>query len=289
MDERIAGGPVDRAVDLGPFGRMVVREHGAAGPAVLVLHGIPGWRRTFDGVAARLGARHRVIAPDLLGFGDSDDAPPHFHAAEHADALVALLAKLAVDRVHLVGFDFGGPIAIQLGERLGTRATSVTVAATNLFPDTPIPPPLRVVTVPIVGALFSRIAFSTMGLMAMWRAAVGDRAAFPLARYRAALRGRGARTTRRIFTRSLRDLAGLYGDIERNARRLRRPSVVLWGSADPFFPVAVGERTASALGAELRVLDGCGHFVPEERPAEMSDAIAALVARSEARFAEATS
>lgn len=254
--------------------------YGSTGPTVLLLHGIPGWRGTFAAVGARLGATCRVVVPDLLGFGDSADAPAHYHAAEHAQEVLGLLAALGIESVHLVGFDFGGPTAVRLAHRLGSRAKSLTLAATNVFPDTPVPPPLRLARVPILGWLFFRVAFGTLGLMMMFFAAVADRTAFPFARYRAALRGRGARTTRRIFLSSMRDLPGLYAQVERIGRSLRLPTLVLWGDEDPFFPVGVGERTAAALGAELRVLSGCGHFVPEERPRETAAAIAGLVERS---------
>lgn len=255
-------------------------EYGEAGPTVVLLHGIPGSRKTFAEVGARLGKTHRVIVPDLLGFGDSPDAPAHYHAAEHAEVVMQFLGKLGIDELHLVGFDFGGPTAIRVAAKLGRRVRSLTVAATNMLPDTPIPPPLRLAKVPVLGWLFFRLAFGTVGLMAMWLAAVADRAAFPFKKYRMALKGHGTRTTRRIFLSSMRDLPGLYGEVERLGNSLRLPSLVLWGDWDPFFPTAVGERTARSLGAELRVLKGCGHFVPEERPAEAAGAIAELIARS---------
>ena len=255
-------------------------RYGATGPTAVLLHGIPGSRTTFAGVGARLGKRCRVIVPDLLGFGASPDAPPHYHAEDHAEIVAEFLGKLGVDDFHLVGFDFGGPTAIRLAAKLGKRVRSLTVSATNMFPDTPIPPPLRLAKVPIFGWLFFRIAFGTLGLMGLWLAAVADREAFPFREYRKALRGHGVRTTRRIFFRSMRDLPGLYGDVERLGKTLGLPSLVLWGDRDPFFPMAVGARTAEALGAELRVLEGCGHFVPEERPTETADAIAELIART---------
>lgn len=255
-------------------------RYGEAGPTVVLLHGIPGSRKTFAEVGERLGKTCRVLVPDLLGFGDSPDAPAHYHAEEHAEVVVRFLGKLGVEDVHLVGFDFGGPTAIRVAAKLGERVRSLTLAATNMFPDTPIPPPLRLAKVPVLGWLFFRLAFGKLGLAAMWLAAVADRAAFPFERYRIALRGHGARTTRRIFLRSMRDLPGLYAEVERLGRSLGLPSLVLWGDRDPFFPTAVGERTAKALGAELHVLRGCGHFVPEERPAATADAIAELIARS---------
>lgn len=255
-------------------------SYGSSGPTVVMLHGIPGSRATFAAVGERVGKACRVIVPDLLGFGDSPDAPAHYHAEEHAEVVAQFLAKLGIEDLNLVGFDFGGPTAIRLAAKLGKRVRTLTVVATNMFPDTPIPPPLRIAKVPIVGWLFFRLAFGTLGLMAMWLGAVADRRAFPFRKYAHALQGRGVRTTRRIFLGSMRDLPGLYGDVERLGKALGIPSLVLWGDRDPFFPTAVGERTAKALGAELRILEGCGHFVPEERPAETADAIAALITRS---------
>ena len=259
---------------------MAYDSYGEAGPTVVLLHGIPGSRKTFAGVGERLGKSCRVVVPDLLGFGDSPDAPAHYHAAEHAEVLVEFLGRLGIDDLHLVGFDFGGPTAIRVAAKLGKRARSLTVAATNMFPDTPIPTPLRLAKVPLLGWLFFRLAFGTLGLMAMWLAAVADRAAFPFEKYRRALKGHGTRTTRRIFLSSMRDLPGLYAEVESLGKSLQLPAVVLWGDRDPFFPTAVGERTAKALGAELRVFSGCGHFVPEERPAETAGAVAELIARS---------
>jgi pimeloyl-ACP methyl ester carboxylesterase len=54
----------------------------------------------------------------------------------------------------------------------------------------------------------------------------------------------------------------------------RYPRHVLWGSKDPLVSVVQGERLALAIGADLRVLDGVGHCVPEERPDAVAEAIA---------------
>lgn len=263
-------------------GEITVDLWGRAGPPVLLLHGIPGWRGTWREVARRLAGAHRIAVPDLLGFGESDPAPPAAHARAHAEVLADVVDALGWDSVHVAGFDFGGPVAVTLASRAPRRVRSLVVAATNLFPDTPVPPPLRVARIPLLGELAFRVAFGRVGLLAMWRVACGDRAAYPLRRHRAALAGaRSVDTTRRIFLASLRDLAGLYDPVARAAEDLRLPAAVLWGDRDPFFPVAVGARTARALGTRVRVLPGCGHFVPEERPEETSQAVRETVATAE--------
>lgn len=278
---RATARPPTGVVRLGSGRRMAYDRHGREGPVVVLLHGIPGWRGTFADVGELLGARFQVIAPDLLGFGDSDGAPDGAHAMEHAEAVDELLRALSVDAFHLVGFDFGGPTAVHLAGRRRSAVRSLALLATNLFPDTPIPGPLRLAKVPVLGTIFFRLAFGKLGLTAMWWAAVKARGSFPLWRHRRALRGAGARSTRRILLASMRDLPGLYSDVERIARKLDLPASVLWGDSDPFFPVQVGERTAEAVGADLRVLRGCGHFLPEERADHVAREIGLLVDRSE--------
>lgn len=282
MDGTPSTWPRTSRVTLPTGASLVVDLYGSAGPAVLLLHGIPGWRGTFRAVAERLGRSCRVFVPDLLGFGGSDPTGPRAHAREHATAVAQLVDALNLDVVHVVGFDFGGPIAVLAAGASPTRIRSLAVAATNLFPDTSVPLPLRLATVPALGALVFRLLFGRIGLSLLWRGAVADRRAFPFRRYREALRSRrGIVSTRSIFLASMRDLAGLYGEIERVARGLALPALVLWGDRDPFFAVSVGARTADALGASLRVLPGCGHFVPEERPAEVAAAVLGLVERSD--------
>lgn len=240
----------------------------AGGPAVLLLHGIPGWRGTWRDVAARLGGRAQVFAPDLAGFGQSSPAPRGFHAAEQADVLTDLMRRLELRRVHLAGFDFGGPTAVLIAAKSPGLVASLTLAATNVLTDTPIPLPLQLVRPPVVGDLFARLFFSRAGLSMMWRGAVVRRDRFRFRDHRDALRFRqGVASTRAIFQASLRDLPGLYGPVEAALARIEVPCAVAWGEQDPFFPVVVGERTARRIPrATFTVLEGCGHFLPKEEP-----------------------
>jgi hypothetical protein len=135
---------------------------------------------------------------------------------------------------------------------------SLTLAATNVLADTPIPRPLQVVRAPFIGSLVSRILFGRVGLSMMWLAAVRRCDRLPFADYRRMLRfSNGITSTRRIFRASLCDLPGLYGPVQQTLASIRVPCAVLWGDRDPFFPVAVGERTAAST--RFITLTGCGH------------------------------
>jgi len=90
-----AGGAAGRTLAVEHASALAYDRFGASGPNVLLLHGIPGSRSTFAEVGERLGKTCRVFVRDLLGFGDSPDAPAHYHAAEHADVVIQLPAELA--------------------------------------------------------------------------------------------------------------------------------------------------------------------------------------------------
>ena len=62
------------------------------------------------------------------------------------------------------------------------------------------------------------------------------------------------------------------------------PAIVGWGDRDPFFPVAIGRRTAELLpDARFRLFEGAGHFLPDERPDELAADILALAALADIR------
>lgn len=253
-------------------------------PPVILLHGIPGWRGTWRPVARLLARRAHVVVPDLPGFGESSAAPAGFHAADHARVIVALIRTLGLRRVHLVGFDFGGPTAVMVCAQAPELVATLTLAATNVLADTGIPLPLQLVRPPLVGDLFARLLFGRPGLAVMWFAAVARRDRFRFADYRAMLRfSQGVTSTRRLFQASLRDLPGLYGPVHAALSGIQVPCTVVWGDRDPFFPRVVGERTAAQiLGARFVQLKGCGHFLPAEDPggfARVVEELLSLAAR----------
>jgi len=242
------------------------------GEAVLLLHGIPGSRQTWRAVRAEFGSACHTIAPDLLGFGESSDPPDDFHAGGQADALCCLLERLGCASVHIVGFDFGGPVALTICARSPERVRTLTLVSTNAFTDTPIPGPLKLARVPLLGEALFFAMCSWPGLAGMWLGAVGKRETLTFSRFVDELpHRRGRRWTRRIFLDSLRHLRARYEPVQRALSAVTCPGVVVWGDRDPFFPVSVGERTANSIhGASFEILRGCGHFVPGEAPAELA-------------------
>jgi pimeloyl-ACP methyl ester carboxylesterase len=99
------------------------------GAPVLLLHGLGGshdeWRMQIPVFAAK----HRVIAPDLRGFGASERREP-FTIQQHARDMAALLAGLSIKRAHVIGLSMGGAVAIEIALRTPAIVWSLVLANT---------------------------------------------------------------------------------------------------------------------------------------------------------------
>ncbi|MCM3876434.1 MAG: alpha/beta fold hydrolase, partial [Thermoanaerobaculia bacterium] len=80
---------------------------------MLLLHGIAGSSATWDAVLPRLAERHDVLAPDLLGHGESAKPPGDYSLGAYANVLRDLLEALGENRVTIVGHSLGGGVAMQ--------------------------------------------------------------------------------------------------------------------------------------------------------------------------------
>ncbi len=259
---------------------MAVRTAGE-GPAVVLLHGLPGSAAAWSYVQRDLARDHRVLAPDLLGFGASSRPRSYeeLSAEAQADALIEVLAEFDVNPAAVVGHDYGGPVALWLCRKRPDLVPRLGLSATNTFTDTPIPLPISAVTWPLLGHVFERVLFSAPALRQMLRQGAGEpRPSLDPGIYVGD--GGQQHTIRAIFSTSLRELAERYRTVEETLSRVDAPVLVAWGDADPFFSIEQGERTASALAqADLVVYEGCGHFVAEERPRELAADLRTLLER----------
>ena len=84
-----------------------------SGPALLLIHGVGDSSKAWETVHAKLAQRFTVIAPDLLGHGESDKPHADYSLPAFANGMRDLLAVLGIDRVTVVGHSFGGGVAMQ--------------------------------------------------------------------------------------------------------------------------------------------------------------------------------
>ncbi len=268
-----------RRIDVTGGNYMSILDYGRVEVPLLLLHGIPGGAGEWDKVIDHLPDGYRVIVPDLLGFGASSrpTGALDLHAENQANALAVALEQLDIASVMVVGHDFGGPVALWLTRLRPGLVTNLGLVAANVMPDTPIPTPLNLLKVPLVGGLVERMMMSPPALRMMANRGVGrPKIAIDVRAYVGDRRQ--ARAIRTIFSTSLRNLRDLYTPTREALDALDIPVFVAWGDHDPFFPVAEGRRIADAVaGSTFTVFDGAGHFLPDERP----DLLAELIVKSD--------
>ncbi|MQM27332.1 haloalkane dehalogenase [Glycomyces albidus] len=115
---------------------MAYVDEGEGDTTVVLLHGNPTSSHIWRHVVPRLSGRARVIAPDLIGMGESGKPDIGYSFADHADYLEALLEAVGAERPVLVGYDWGGSLALDWAARHPDRIRGVAVMETFLRPMT---------------------------------------------------------------------------------------------------------------------------------------------------------
>jgi pimeloyl-ACP methyl ester carboxylesterase len=105
---------------------------GESGSPVLLVHGFPETWTAFRKLIPLLAEHHRVYAVDLRGFGDSAVADEHFSSAVAADDLHALITRLSVGPMHVVGQDLSGSLVYRLARLYSKDVLSLTAVESGL-------------------------------------------------------------------------------------------------------------------------------------------------------------
>jgi pimeloyl-ACP methyl ester carboxylesterase len=122
--------------------KFYVETHGAGRPMIL-LHGGLGSGEQFGPVLGRLAERHQVVVVDLQGHGRTADIDRPLDPRLMADDLAALIDHLGLERPDLVGYSFGGWVALQTAARYPAKVGRLVAASANLRPEA-IYPEMRV-------------------------------------------------------------------------------------------------------------------------------------------------
>lgn len=261
---------------------MHVMEAGEGRP-VLMVHGNPTWGFLYRKIAARLlGEPLRVIMPDLVGLGLSDKprgASPHT-LENHAEWLAGLCDALALDEVVLVGQDWGGAIGTLAMQKRPGRMTGLVLLNTVVAPPKPGFKSTafhRLAQTPIVSdAIFRGLGFPQRGL----RFAQGDRSTIrgAVARaYRWPLRRLADRAAPLALARMVPDSMThpTIAPLERVrdfVEAFDGPAALVWGERDPILGRLCNRAARLLPQARVQRTDG-GHFLQEEEPAAIAEAI----------------
>jgi pimeloyl-ACP methyl ester carboxylesterase len=240
---------------------------------ILLLHGLAGSSRTWDAVLPALARRHDVLAPDLLGHGQSAKPVGDYSLGAFASGLRDLLAVLDVSSVTIVGHSFGGGVAMQLayqhphlvdrlvlvgsgglGREVSWLLRLLALPGAEYLMPVAFPKPL-VDGATRVGRFLGRRNIRSPKLGELWRGY-------------SSLAGA---SNRRAFVRTMRGVIEPGGQTVSATDRLylaaRVPTLIVWGDRDGIIPAAHGRSAHAAIEhSRLEIMDDVGHFPHVEAP-----------------------
>lgn len=250
------------------------------GPTLLLLHGNPTWSFLYRELIARLRDRFRCVAPDYPGFGMSAAPPGYgFTPREHAHVLERFIQTLGLRDLVLFVQDWGGPIGLWPAGRDPARVRALVVGNTWAWPVDDDPHFRRFSAFmggPIGGFLIRHLnAFVNVLLPAGCARRKPSRAVMEA--YRAPFRDKDRRTPMHVFPREIRASRAFLAEVETGLASLRdKPALIVWGDKDFAFRARERERWEHLLPRHRTiVLGGAGHYIQEDAPAEIADAIRA--------------
>lgn len=242
------------------------------GPPVLLVHGTPSYSLEWRSVITALSRKHRVIAPDHLGFGLSDKPGPDgkLTVADHQRRLLALFDRLALTDVTLVVHDFGGPIGLPLALDRGDRIARVVVLNSWMWPVGGEPEVKRIDGLVRSGlGRWLYLSYNASPRMLLPSSMGEKRRLTPAlhAQYLAPFPTPHDRAALYAMARELGGADATYEALWRRRGELRQPLSIVWGEADPAFgPKHLARWREAFPAATVTTLPGIGHFVAEEAP-----------------------
>lgn len=240
------------------------------GPAAVLLHGFGSSIYTWKGVLPGLARTRTVVALDFPGFGESDQ-PRRLDVTVYPRIVLGLMDRLGIARATLVGNSMGGAVAtVVAAERPERVAALVLIDAAGFLDASERPLLLRLAATRVGGALFERLPLRGRALRLGLRQVFHDPALVTEERFNEYLAPllRPGGTASMLSVLDSRPLDP--GLVARRARKVRAPTLVLWGREDRWIPVEQADRFVAAIaGARKVVFDACGHLPQEERPADV--------------------
>jgi pimeloyl-ACP methyl ester carboxylesterase len=268
--------------------RLHYTDQGAGRPVVLV-HGntVSGDDFATSGVTERLARTNRVIVFDRPGCGHSDRPRGRpWTMPQQAAVLRAALTQLGVHRPVIVGHSLGTLVALAMAEAHPEDTAGLVLASGCYFPTLRLDvPPVAVVAIPGLGdalrytispplgwllmPLFTRVLFSPAPVTPRFRAEYAPSMVLRPSQIRAtAMDGT-------VMVPGTVTLRGGYGAIA-------MPVTIMAGDGDKIVSPRHAERLHAAIpGSDLRIVGGAGHMLHHVAPAQVADAVADVLRRSE--------
>ena len=275
--------------DIQLHGHRVCFRTGGSGPLVVLIHGITSTSATWERVLGGLARRFTVLAPDLIGHGESAKPRGDYSLGAYASGVRDLMIALGHESGTIVGHSLGGGVAMQLSYQFPERCDRlVLVDSGGLGSDVHLL--LRAATLPGSEIVLPLLAHAQLlnGGRAIGNALgrLGLRLGTDMAEMARGHASLGDREARLAFIHTLRSIVDARGQRVSALDRLYLaetvPFLLVWGERDPIIPVAHGHAAHELVpSSRLEIFPEAGHFPHLERPERFLDVLADFIDTTE--------
>jgi pimeloyl-ACP methyl ester carboxylesterase len=244
------------------------------GPLLVLIHGITGSSHTWEEVMPALAANFTVVAPDLLGHGESAKPRGDYSLGAYASGLRDLLAVLGYDRGTLVGHSLGGGVAMVFAYQFPERTERLAlVGSGGLGREVSIA--LRAAALPgseyVVPLLASTPVLRAGAAIAGVAGRLGFKAGPDLEEIGRGFSSLGDWEARRAFIHTVRTVIDPDGQRVDARDRLYlaegMPTLIMWGARDRVIPVHHGRGAHELIpGSRFELFENAGHFLHRDDP-----------------------
>jgi pimeloyl-ACP methyl ester carboxylesterase len=255
-------------------GHSVSYQRAGWGPLLVLLHGIAGSSDTWNDVIEPLAERYTVVAPDLLGHGESAKPRGDYSLGAYASGVRDLLTALGHDKGTIVGHSLGGGIAMQMAYQFPERCERlVLVSSGGLGREVHFL--LRAASLPgsewVLPVLAANRVINTGTSVGGFLRRFGMRAGPDIEELWRSFASLGDHQARNAFVHSLRGVIDPGGQRVNASDRLylaeRVPMMLIWGERDRIIPVRHGQEAHELIpGSRFEVFPDAGHFPHRDEP-----------------------
>ena len=242
-----------------PSDLLYFTERGSGSPLLLV-HGLMITGEMFEPVIGHFASRHRVIVPDLRGYGRSRGLPPPYTAAQLASDLARLLDHLGINSTAVVGYSHGGAIAQQLVLDHPRRCGRLVLACTYAFNTATFREKLEGRLVPLVLNLIGMKAFARLLVSQGLKQVDKERARWVV--------GLIAHQDRELMVAAWK--AAITFDSRHRLAEIKSPTLIVAASNDQAVPLHHARMLHEGIvGSRLVIVDGADHALIWARTNEL--------------------
>ena len=270
------GGFDEWQIDL--HGHRAIYRIAGSGPPVVLIHGMVNSSRHWEAVARRLADDYTVVAPDLIGHGDSATPRGDYSLGAHAASIRDLLTAIGIDRATIVGHSLGGGVAMQFFYQFPQRTERLVLVSSGGL-GAEVSPLLRSAAVPGFAGLLAMAAHPRVvdGIDEAGKRLYdrSPRTGVSLQAVARALRPLERAGAREAFLQTLRSVIDVKGQRVSARDRLYLldsvPTLIVWGELDRTIPIEHGLATHREVPhSRFETLPRAAHFPHLESPGPLA-------------------